>query len=108
MTIYLAGVVEHPIVCNDFLEPFFEAGVENLWTYYCCVQGREVSNQFMAMPSARNRILGVQLYLYRMKGFLHWGYNFYNSQHSVSAVNPYLVTDANRCALWSLRRRCMI
>ena len=68
--------------------------MENLWTYYCCVQGHEVSNQFMAMPSARNRILGVQLYLYRMKGFLHWGYNFYNSQHSVSAVNPYLVTDA--------------
>ena len=93
-TIYQAGVVEHPIVCNDFLEPFLEAGVENLWTYYCCVQGHEVSNQFMAMPSARNRILGVQLYLYRMKGFLHWGYNFYNSQHSVSAVNPYLVTDA--------------
>ena len=47
-TIYQAGVVEHPIVCNDFLEPFLEAGVENLWTYYCCVQGREVSNQFMA------------------------------------------------------------
>ena len=92
--IYQAGVVEHPIVCSDCLEPFLEAGVKDLWTYYCCVQGYEVSNQFMAMPSARNRILGVQLYLYHIKGFLHWGYNFYNSQHSVSAVNPYLVTDA--------------
>ena len=92
--IYQAGVVEHPIVCSDCLEPFLEAGVKDLWTYYCCVQGHEVSNQFMAMPSARNRILGVQLYLYHIKGFLHWGYNFYNSQHSVSAVNPYLVTDA--------------
>ena len=92
--IYQAGVVEHPIVCSDCLEPFLEAGVEDLWTYYCCVQGHEVSNQFMAMPSARNRILGVQLYLYHIKGFLHWGYNFYNSQHSVSAINPYLVTDA--------------
>ena len=92
--IYQAGVVEHPIVCSDCLEPFLEAGVKDLWAYYCCVQGYEVSNQFMAMPSARNRILGVQLYLYHIKGFLHWGYNFYNSQHSVSAVNPYLVTDA--------------
>lgn len=91
---YREGVVEHPIVCNDCLEPFLEAGTEGLWTYYCCVQGYEVSNQFMAMPPARNRILGVQLYLYRMEGFLHWGYNFYNSQHSVSQINPYLVTDA--------------
>lgn len=92
--LYRMGVVEHPIVCNDCLEPFLEAEVDRLWTYYCCVQGHEVSNQFMAMPSARNRILGVQLYLYRMEGFLHWGYNFYSSQHSVSAVNPYLTTDA--------------
>lgn len=92
--LYETGVVEHPIVCCDCLEPFLEAGAPGLWTYYCCVQGYEVTNQFMAMPSARNRILGVLLYLYRMEGFLHWGYNFYNSQHSVSAVNPYLTTDA--------------
>lgn len=92
--IYRAGVVEHPVVCNDCMEPFLEAGAEGLWTYYCCAQGYEVSNQFMAMPPARNRILGVQLYLYRIEGFLHWGYNFYLSQHSVSQINPYLVTDA--------------
>lgn len=90
---YRAGVVEQPIVSSDAMEPFIEAGVEGLWTYYCCAQGREVSNQFMAMPSARNRILGVQLYLYKIEGFLHWGYNFYNSQNSVSHINPYLVTD---------------
>lgn len=92
--LYQSGVVEHPIVCSDCLEPFLEAGVERLWVYYCCVQGLKVSNRFMAMPSSRNRILGVQLYLYRIEGFLHWGYNFYNSQHSVAPVNPYLTTDS--------------
>lgn len=91
---YQAGVVKHPIVSNNHMEPFLEAEVPGLWTYYCCAQSQEVSNQFMSMPSARNRILGVQLYLYHISGFLHWGYNFYNSQYSVKHINPYLVTDA--------------
>lgn len=92
--IYQEGIVEKPIPCNDKIQPFIDAGVSNLWTYYCTVQAQEVSNRFIAMPSSRNRILGVQLYLYNMEGFLHWGFNFYNSQHSVKAINPFLVTDA--------------
>ncbi len=49
----------------------------------------------MAMPSARNRILGVQLYKFGIEGFLHWGFNFYNSQFSLKHINPYAVTDAD-------------
>ena len=49
---------------------------------------------FIAMPSARNRILGIQLYKYDIEGFLQWGYNFYNNQYSVEQINPYAVTDA--------------
>ncbi|MDD7431394.1 MAG: DUF4091 domain-containing protein, partial [Coriobacteriaceae bacterium] len=64
------------------------------WTYYCTGQFLDVSNRFMAMPSARNRIYGVQLYKYNIVGILHWGYNFYNSQYSISRINPYAVTDA--------------
>jgi hypothetical protein len=46
------------------------------------------------MPSARNRILGVQLYKFGIEGFLQWGFNFYNSQYSLEHINPYAVTDA--------------
>ncbi|MEG0578350.1 MAG: DUF4091 domain-containing protein, partial [Niameybacter sp.] len=31
---------------------------------------------------------------YDIAGFLQWGYNFYNSQFSKEAINPYCVTDA--------------
>jgi hypothetical protein len=92
--LYKEGVVEKPIPCNDHIQPFIDAGIPNLWTYYCCVQTVDVSNRFFSMPSARNRILGIQLYLYNIEGFLHWGYNFYNTQHSVAAIDPYRVTDA--------------
>jgi hypothetical protein len=92
---YETGAVEKPIPANNHIEPFLEAKVANLWTYYCCGQYLDVSNLFMAMPSARNRILGVQLYLYDIEGFLHWGYNFYNNQTSLGRINPYLVNDAD-------------
>ena len=46
------------------------------------------------MPSARNRIIGMQLYKFEIEGFLHWGYNFYNSQFSYESINPFLCSDA--------------
>lgn len=90
---YETGLVEHPIPASDHIEPFLENNVPDLWTYYCSAQHRDVAQRFMAMPSARNRILGVQLYKFQIKGFLHWGFNFYYSQQSVHAIDPYRVTD---------------
>ena len=53
-----------------------------------------MANRFFSTPSARNRILGVQLYKYNIKGFLQWGYNFWYSQFSLSEIDPYLTTDS--------------
>lgn len=47
----------------------------------------------MNFPPQRNRILGMQLYVNEIVGFLHWGYNFYNSCESLYPVDPYSVTD---------------
>jgi hypothetical protein len=84
------GVVETPIPSNDHVKTFIDHGVENLWTYYCCGQWGDVSNRFVAMPSARTRSIGMQMYKYNIVGFLHWGYNFYNTQWSYSPIDPYL------------------
>lgn len=92
---YSKGVVKNPIPCTNHIEPFIENNVPNLWTYYCCSQGDKVSNRFFDMPSYRNRAIGPQLYTYNIKGFLHWGYNFYYSQYSREVIDPFVVTDAN-------------
>lgn len=92
---YEKGIIDYPVCANDHITPFIEAHVPHLWTYYCCAQNVHVSNRFMSLPSFRNRILGVQLYKYNIFGFLHWGYNFYNSQLSKRSINPFLVTDAD-------------
>ncbi|WP_329602299.1 DUF4091 domain-containing protein [Blautia liquoris] len=91
---YERGLVEKPVPGTNHIEPFLKAEVPGLWTYYCTAQSTEVSNRFMSMPSARNRILGVQLYKFGIEGFLQWGFNFYNSQYSLEHINPYAVTDA--------------
>lgn len=91
---YEKGLVEKPIPATNHIQPFLDNEVKNLWTYYCCVQNLDVANRFFAMPSARNRIIGTQLYKFAIEGFLHWGYNFYNSQFSYEQINPFLCSDA--------------
>ncbi len=92
-TFYEKGLVKNPIPANNHIEAFLENNVPNLWTYYCCGQYKKVSNRFIDMPSARNRILGLQLYKYGIVGFLQWGYNFWYSQYSRFPIDPFRVTD---------------
>lgn len=91
---YDAGFINTPVTASDHIEPFLAKNIDNLWTYYCCVQRKEVGNRFLSMPSYRNRILGLQMYKYGIKGFLQWGYNFYYSQYSMTTINPYSNTSA--------------
>lgn len=93
---YQTGAVKTPVVANNHIEPFLDNKIEGLWTYYCVSQWEEVSNRFMAMPSARTRILGWQLYTDQIVGFLHWGYNFYNTQFSLAKINPFVETGAGK------------
>ncbi len=90
---YRKGIIKLPIPANDRIEPFI-GKVPELWTYYCCAQVKGVSNRFFSMPSARNRVLGYQLYKFGVKGFLHWGYNFWNTRYSKRPVDPFTETDA--------------
>ena len=92
---YKKGACEHPIPSNDHIQPFLDAKVPDLWTYYCCGQANEVSNRFLSMPGERTRIIGYQLYKYDIKGFLQWGYNFYNSGLSLRKMSPYQTTDGD-------------
>lgn len=95
ISFYEQGLVKRPIPGSNHIEPFLDQQVTPLWTYYCCSQYKEVSNRFFNLPSARNRIIGIQLYKFNIEGFLHWGYNFWNSQYSKRAIDPFKVTDAD-------------
>ncbi|QEK07016.1 glycoside hydrolase domain-containing protein [Treponema phagedenis] len=88
------GAAEIPVAAIDSIAPFIAKNVKPLWAYYCSAQAVHVSNRFFAMPSWRNRILGMLLYKFDIDGFLHWGYNFYYTQYSRKLIDPFTVTDA--------------
>ncbi len=90
------GLVDIPVCAIDHIQPFLEKRPSRLWTYYCCAQLKDVPNRFIALPSFRNRIYGVLLYWHRIDGFLHWGFNFYNSECSRTRIDPYETADGNR------------
>lgn len=91
------GAVDLPAVAMDHTEKFI-ANKTAFLAYYCNCQCKDyLTNRFLDMPSQRNRILGFQLYGMEAKGFLHWGFNFYNSALSSFTIDPYRVTDAGGC-----------
>lgn len=91
------GLIRRPIPTTEVIEDFMKEQLEQRWVYYCGNWHNGVPNRQFGMPSARNRILGVLLYLYNLDGFLNWGYNFWFTQNSLEwNINPYLVTDAGR------------
>lgn len=58
--------------------------------YYCVwADKNNLTNRYFHMPALRTQILGFMLYEEGAKGFLHWGYNFYNTQFSIKPIDPY-------------------
>lgn len=88
---YEMGAVDIPVPVTNACWKFLDKGyTKGLHVYYCCgPTNNHHSNRMVNMPSQRMRIMGMQLYLNDAGGFLQWGFNFYNSQHSWCAIDPY-------------------
>lgn len=93
---YEKGLVGCPVTSVEHIHEFLEHKIEDQWVYYCCNPQKTYTNCFIASPSYRTRILGFLLYKYDLKGFLHWGFNYYHSRVSRYAVDPYLTTSSDR------------
>lgn len=91
---YKLKIVSNPIPANDHIDKFL-GNVENLWVYYCSAQrNHNVANRFFCNDSIRTRVIGYQMFKYDIKGFLHWGYNFYYTQLSKGVIDPFEDSDA--------------
>ena len=85
---YADGTVQTPMAATDTVRDFL-GKCPNLWVYYTgalCTEG--YTNRRLNHSSERNRILGVHLYTHRIKGFLHWGYNYYYDVLSQGIFDP--------------------
>ena len=92
--IYQQSGIQQPVVSLAHIQPFLDQRPESPWGYYCCGPLTEYTNRFLQMPLARTRAVGLQCWKYDLKGFLHWGYNFYNTVFSVARVEPHLDVES--------------
>lgn len=94
---YRKGLVPVPVPCTPEIDDFMKEDIKERWVYYCGNWEHGLPNRQFGMPSARNRIFGVLLYIYNLDGFLNWGYNFWYTQCSANTrIDPFKVTDAGR------------
>ncbi len=85
---YADGTVKTPIAATDTIRDFV-GKCPDLWVYYTgalCTEG--YTNRRINHSSERNRMLGVHLYTHKIKGFLHWGYNYYYDVLSQGVFDP--------------------
>ncbi len=92
---YNEGLVKCPVTSVKAIHEFLTHNIEDQWVYYCCHPERVFPNCFIAMPSARIRVIGLMIYKYNIKGFLHWGLNYYNASRSKYRIDPYITTSAD-------------
>lgn len=84
-----------PVPITSSYTAFENKGIKELFVYYCCGPASDFySNRFLNMPLQRTKIIGAQLYETGVQGFLHWGFNFYNTARSYAEINPYEDTSA--------------
>ncbi|MBQ8742678.1 MAG: DUF4091 domain-containing protein [Clostridia bacterium] len=85
---YEDGTVSTPIVVTTSIEDFYGRS-KHLWAYYTggqCSDG--LSNRKLNCSGERNRMIGIQMYMRDIEGFLHWGYNFWYDALSQGFIDP--------------------
>lgn len=93
----MTGALKKPVPAIQHAEPFLENHVSGLWVYYCgsTTGNHHITGRLIAQRLCDTRALGIQLWQNNIEGFLHWGYNFWNTQYSYDHVDPYLHTDGD-------------
>jgi len=92
--LYKEGAVPTPVAITDTVTDFIGVA-DDLWTYYTGFWSFALSNRLISMNSRRNRVIGMQMYKNNIKGFLHWGYNFYYSFLCREVFDPMTAPDAH-------------
>lgn len=92
-TFYENKMVDIPIVSIAKLEDFV-GRCDDMWCYYTCSsRGKKRTNRLVINSSEVNRIFGVLMYYFKVKGFLHWGFNYYYDMLSHGLFNPSVRPD---------------
>ena len=93
---YESGVVTTPVAATNTADDFI-GKAEDMWIYFTGgLTIENLTNRIIGVPYERQRILGVQMYYYDIKGFLQWGFNAHHNFLCKEIINPYISCDMNK------------
>lgn len=78
---------------------FLDAGMQ-AWCYFCCQPRGAYLNRLMDTPLVKIRMSGWLFYRWPFKGFLHWGYNYWNRFQKNETIEPLFVSDGGNWPVW--------
>ena len=85
---YKEGLVEIPIVDVESIENY-DGRCDSLMLYYTGGEVRPgIANRILTSAPQKTRALGLHLFRYKAKGFLHWAYNYYYGRMSSGCFHP--------------------
>ncbi len=89
------------------------ASEKPVWVYTCCGPEHPYANRFICHPLLSTRILHWQAYTQRVRGYLHWGYNFWHQSGGTPTgwayadkvlLNPYKEAPSS----WPVGDACIV
>ncbi len=86
------GLVDMPVPSISTVMQFM-AEKRPCWTYFCCGPRGRFLQRLMDTPLAKIRMAGWLFYRTAVRGFLHWGYNYWYRRQSREMIDPFMVSD---------------
>ncbi len=94
------GLTDMPVPSIREAPDFVASGIPS-WCYFCCGPRGRFLNRLIDTPLAKIRMSGWLFYRWPFKGFLHWGYNYWNRAQQREAIDPFAITDAGAFPNWA-------
>ncbi len=79
---------------------FLREGIDS-WCYFCCGPRGRYLNRLLDTPLAKIRMSGWLFHHFRMKGFLHWGYNYWQKSQSSIMIDPFTEQSGTAWPGWA-------
>ena len=89
-----AGLTDMPIPSIKTALDFVKEDVA-CWCYYCCGPKGRFLNRLIDTPLAKIAMHGFLFYRWPLRGFLHWGYNYWYKSQTRTLIDPYAVLDGD-------------
>jgi hypothetical protein len=93
------ALVDEPVALLPEVPAFVGDGFP-AWAYFCCIPRGRFLNRLLDTPLAKVRMSGWLLHWSGVKGFLHWGYNYWYRRQTTELIDPYQVADAGAWPQW--------